>query len=50
MARSHPPTLITLVARTLREECGVHRGSRLLLALSGGGESVPQTQNLTLKN
>ena len=40
MPRSHPPTLITLVARTLREECGVTRGSRVLLALSGGGDSM----------
>ena len=40
MARSHPPTLITLVARTLREECGVRRGTRVLLALSGGGDSM----------
>ena len=40
MARSHPPTLITLVARTLREECGVGRGARILLALSGGGDSM----------
>ena len=40
MARSHPPTLITLVGRTLREECGVARGTRVLLALSGGGDSM----------
>lgn len=40
MARSHPPTLITLVTRSLREECGVTRGTRLLLALSGGGDSM----------
>ncbi len=40
MARSHPPTLITLVARTLREECRVARGTRVLLALSGGGDST----------
>ncbi len=40
MARSHPPTLITLVGRTLREECGVVRGTRVLLALSGGGDSM----------
>ena len=40
MARSHPPTLITLVGRTLREECGVTRGTRVLLALSGGGDSM----------
>ncbi len=40
MARSHPPTLITLVGRSLREECGVSRGTRVLLALSGGGDSM----------
>ena len=40
MARSHPPTLITLVARALREECGVKRGTPVLLALSGGGDSM----------
>jgi tRNA(Ile)-lysidine synthase len=40
MARSHPPTLLTLAARTLREECAVRRGTRVLLALSGGGDST----------
>jgi tRNA(Ile)-lysidine synthase len=40
MARSHPPTLLTLVNRTLREECQVQRGTRVLLALSGGGDSM----------
>jgi tRNA(Ile)-lysidine synthase len=40
MARSHPPTLITIVGRALREECGVERGTRVLLALSGGGDSI----------
>jgi len=40
MARSHPPTLLTLVKRTLVEECGVQRGSRVLLALSGGSDST----------
>jgi len=48
MARSHPPTLITLVARALREECGVTRGSRILLALSGGGESMALLHVLAL--
>ena len=48
MARSHPPTLITLVDRTLREECGVVRGSRVLLALSGGGDSVALLHVLSL--
>ncbi|HEY0469540.1 MAG TPA: tRNA lysidine(34) synthetase TilS [Polyangiaceae bacterium] len=40
MARTHPPTLITTVSRTLREECGVERDTRVLLALSGGGDSM----------
>lgn len=39
MARSHPPTLITRVTRALREECAVTPSSRVLLALSGGGDS-----------
>jgi tRNA(Ile)-lysidine synthase len=38
--RSHPPTLITLASRTLREECGVGRGARLLCAVSGGPDSM----------
>jgi tRNA(Ile)-lysidine synthase len=40
MARSHPPTLLTIVSRTLREECQVRRGTRILLALSGGSDSM----------
>mgnify|MGYP000054456255 CR=1 FL=1 len=40
MTRSHPPTLFTLVTRTLREECQLEPGSKLLLALSGGGDSM----------
>jgi tRNA(Ile)-lysidine synthase len=40
MARSHPPTLITLAARTLREECNVERGARVLVAVSGGPDSM----------
>jgi tRNA(Ile)-lysidine synthase len=37
--RSHPPTLITLARRTLFEECAVGRGDRILVAVSGGGDS-----------
>lgn len=48
MARSHPPTLITLVSRTLREECGVGPGTRILLALSGGGDSMALLHVLAL--
>jgi tRNA(Ile)-lysidine synthase len=40
MPRSHPPTLLTLTKRTLQEECGVRRDTRVLLALSGGGDSM----------
>lgn len=39
MPRSHPPTLITLARRTLVEECGVAPGDRVLVAVSGGGDS-----------
>lgn len=39
MARSHPPSLITLVRRTLLEDCGELRGRTLLAAVSGGGDS-----------
>ena len=39
MARSHPPTLITLVRRTLVEECGPLHGRAVLAAVSGGGDS-----------
>jgi tRNA(Ile)-lysidine synthase len=38
--RSHPPTLITLASRTLREECGLRRGDRVLVAVSGGSDSL----------
>ncbi len=38
-ARSHPPTLITLALRTLKEECRLARGERILLAVSGGTDS-----------
>lgn len=39
MPRSHPPTLLRLAERTLREECGVKKGERLLVAVSGGPDS-----------
>jgi tRNA(Ile)-lysidine synthase len=37
--RSHPPALLTIVGRTLREECALRRGDRLLIAVSGGADS-----------
>ena len=37
--RSHPPALLTIVARTLRDECDVERGDRMLVAVSGGADS-----------
>lgn len=46
--RSHPPTLIRLVECTLREECGVRRGERILVATSGGGDSTALLHTLAL--
>ncbi len=40
MPRSHPPTLLRLVERTLIEECRLDRGDGLLLAVSGGSDST----------
>jgi tRNA(Ile)-lysidine synthase len=39
MPRSHPPSLTTIVRRTLAEECGELRGRSVLAAVSGGGDS-----------
>ncbi|MBN2192336.1 MAG: tRNA lysidine(34) synthetase TilS [Polyangiaceae bacterium] len=39
MSRSHPPSLVTIVRRTLREDCRLEPRARLLLAVSGGGDS-----------
>ncbi|HSU39285.1 MAG TPA: tRNA lysidine(34) synthetase TilS [Polyangiaceae bacterium] len=38
--RSHPPTLLKLAERALREECVVPRGARILCAVSGGPDSM----------
>jgi tRNA(Ile)-lysidine synthase len=38
--RSHPPTLLRRTARTLREETPLCRGDRVLVAVSGGGDSI----------
>lgn len=40
MPRSHPPTLLKLAERTLREECGLEPGVRILVAVSGGPDSM----------
>ena len=37
--RSHPPTLLTLTERTLRDECRVEPKTRIVIAVSGGGDS-----------
>ncbi|HYQ18237.1 MAG TPA: tRNA lysidine(34) synthetase TilS [Polyangiaceae bacterium] len=39
MPRSHPPSLLTVVRRTLLEECGPLRGRVVVAAVSGGGDS-----------
>jgi tRNA(Ile)-lysidine synthase len=39
MARSHPPSLVTIVRRTLLEECGPLAARTVLAAVSGGGDS-----------
>ncbi len=40
MPRSHPPTLITLVRATLRDPRLVPRGGTVLVAVSGGADSM----------
>jgi tRNA(Ile)-lysidine synthase len=37
---THPPTLITLVKRALRDEIALPRGARILVATSGGPDSM----------
>jgi tRNA(Ile)-lysidine synthase len=39
LTRTHPPTLIKLALRTLKEECGLRRGESVLVAVSGGSDS-----------
>jgi tRNA(Ile)-lysidine synthase len=48
MPRSHPPTLSTLCSKALREECGVGRGARILVAVSGGPDSLALLHVLSL--
>ncbi len=40
MKRSHPPALLTHARRALRSECRLERGSRLIVAVSGGPDSM----------
>ena len=40
MSATHRPTLTTLVERALRDDCRLERGERILLAVSGGGDSM----------
>lgn len=40
MTRSHPPTLLTSTLRTLREETGLAPGDRVVIAVSGGPDSM----------
>lgn len=40
MGRSHPPTLITLVRRLVLDESLIARGARVLVAVSGGPDSM----------
>jgi tRNA(Ile)-lysidine synthase len=40
VTRSHPPALLTHARRALKSECVLERGSRLLVAVSGGPDSM----------
>ena len=40
MASSHPPTLLTLARRALRDDIALPKGSRVLVATSGGPDSM----------
>jgi tRNA(Ile)-lysidine synthase len=46
--RTHPPALLKLVARTLREECAVTHGTRIIVAVSGGPDSLALLHVLAL--
>ncbi len=40
MARSHAPSLLRLVETTLRQECGISPGTKILVGVSGGPDSL----------
>lgn len=46
--RSHPPALLRRTERTLREEAPLARGERVLVAVSGGGDSIALLHVLAL--
>lgn len=48
MPPSHPPTAVTLARRVLQRECPLPRGSHLLVAVSGGGDSMALLHVLVL--
>lgn len=48
MPPSHPPTAVTLARRALERECPLPRGSHLLVAVSGGGDSMALLHVLVL--
>jgi len=48
MASSHPPTLITLASRALREDLALPSGAKLLVATSGGSDSTALLHVLSL--
>ena len=48
MAASHPPTLLSVAARTVREEQLFARGERVLVAVSGGPDSIALLHVLAL--
>jgi tRNA(Ile)-lysidine synthase len=48
MPRSHPPALLALTSRTIREECLIGRGDTVLVAVSGGPDSMALLHVLAL--